>query len=105
LLTKLGLPKAISGHENYSLWGPRDYTGEKIIAVGFSKEDGDASCGSVDVAAVDKYGNPQLAYVGAFSDRHSGHIKWTFSFAEQRFGLVLNVGRCPPMRLLITEIQ
>ncbi|HYA22782.1 MAG TPA: glycosyltransferase family 39 protein [Terriglobales bacterium] len=48
---KLGLPKAISGHENYSLWGPRDYTGEKIIAVGFSKEDAEPDCASVDVAA------------------------------------------------------
>jgi hypothetical protein len=49
--TKLGLPKAISGHENYALWGPRGYTGEKIIAVGFSKEDADANCASAEVAA------------------------------------------------------
>jgi hypothetical protein len=49
--TKFGLPRAISGHENYWFWGPRDYTGEKIIAVGFSREDAEANCGSVELVA------------------------------------------------------
>jgi Dolichyl-phosphate-mannose-protein mannosyltransferase len=31
---KYGLPRAISGHQNYFLWGPRDTTGESIILVG-----------------------------------------------------------------------
>ena len=31
--TKYGLPKAISGHQNYFLWGPRDYTGESVIVM------------------------------------------------------------------------
>jgi hypothetical protein len=31
---KLGLPKAISGHANYWYWGPRDYTGERMIVLG-----------------------------------------------------------------------
>jgi hypothetical protein len=31
--TKLGLPPAISGHQNYFLWGPRDYTGEILLVV------------------------------------------------------------------------
>ena len=26
-----GLPKAISAHQNYYFWGPRDYTGESLI--------------------------------------------------------------------------
>ncbi|HYL78662.1 MAG TPA: glycosyltransferase family 39 protein [Bryobacteraceae bacterium] len=30
---KYGLPKAISGHQNYFLWGPRDYTGESMIVL------------------------------------------------------------------------
>ncbi len=30
---KYGLPKAISGHQNYFLWGPRDYTGESVIVM------------------------------------------------------------------------
>jgi hypothetical protein len=29
-----GLPKAISGHQNYWYWGPRDYTGESMIVIG-----------------------------------------------------------------------
>ena len=28
---KYGLPKAISAHQNYFFWGPRDYTGESMI--------------------------------------------------------------------------
>jgi hypothetical protein len=30
---KYGLPKAICGHQNYYLWGPRDYTGESVIVM------------------------------------------------------------------------
>ena len=30
---KYGLPKAISGHQSYFLWGPRDYTGESVIVM------------------------------------------------------------------------
>jgi hypothetical protein len=31
---RYGLPKAISAHQNYFFWGPRDYTGEIMILVG-----------------------------------------------------------------------
>ncbi|HXN73167.1 MAG TPA: glycosyltransferase family 39 protein [Candidatus Acidoferrales bacterium] len=31
---KLGLPKAISGHNNYFLWGPRNYSGDCVIVFG-----------------------------------------------------------------------
>jgi hypothetical protein len=31
---KYGLPKAISGHQSYWLWGPRNYTGEIVIVLG-----------------------------------------------------------------------
>lgn len=31
---KYGLPKAISGHQSYWLWGPRHYTGKTMILVG-----------------------------------------------------------------------
>jgi 4-amino-4-deoxy-L-arabinose transferase-like glycosyltransferase len=30
---KYGLPPAISGHQNYFLWGPRGYTGESVILI------------------------------------------------------------------------
>ena len=36
---KYGLPKAISGHQNYFLWGPRDYTGEIMITMSSDLED------------------------------------------------------------------
>ena len=35
----LGLPRAISGHNNYYLWGPQQYTGEVVITVGMSLDD------------------------------------------------------------------
>jgi Dolichyl-phosphate-mannose-protein mannosyltransferase len=35
---KFGLPKAISGHQSYFLWGPRNYTGESIIVMGDRQE-------------------------------------------------------------------
>lgn len=33
------LPRAVSGHQNYFLWGPRDYTGEVVITVDSDFED------------------------------------------------------------------
>lgn len=33
-----GLPKAISGHNQYGYWGPRGHTGEVVIAIGFPAE-------------------------------------------------------------------
>jgi hypothetical protein len=30
---KFGLPKAISGHQNYFFWGPREFTGESVIVL------------------------------------------------------------------------
>ncbi|MBS1794411.1 MAG: glycosyltransferase family 39 protein [Acidobacteria bacterium] len=36
---RYGLPKAISPHQSYFLWGSRDYTGEILIVLGASKED------------------------------------------------------------------
>jgi hypothetical protein len=33
----LGLPKAISGHNQYYLWGPRGYTGEVMLVMGMPR--------------------------------------------------------------------
>ena len=33
-----GLPQAISGHNQYGLWGPRGYSGDVVIAIGFSED-------------------------------------------------------------------
>jgi hypothetical protein len=38
---KFGLPKAISGHQNYFLWGPRNYNGEIVIVLGSGNPDND----------------------------------------------------------------
>lgn len=35
---KYGLPKAISGHQSYWLWGPRNYSGQTMIIVGDTPE-------------------------------------------------------------------
>jgi hypothetical protein len=36
---RYGLPEPISGHNNYWLWGPGDWTGEVLVAVNVPKED------------------------------------------------------------------
>jgi hypothetical protein len=46
-----GLPKALSGHQNYFLWGPRGYTGDCVITVGEELEDVRKSFDSVEHAA------------------------------------------------------
>src|SRR5215204_580613 len=43
-----GLPKAISGHQSYYLWGPREYDGSVIVVLGDKKEDAEKSCASVE---------------------------------------------------------
>ena len=43
-----GLPKAISGHQSYYLWGPRNYDGRTIIILGGDREDAEESCGRVE---------------------------------------------------------
>jgi hypothetical protein len=46
-----GLPKAVSGHQNYFLWGPRNYTGEIVILLGDTEEGARKAFESVTVAA------------------------------------------------------
>jgi Dolichyl-phosphate-mannose-protein mannosyltransferase len=36
---KLGLPPAISGHQNYFIWGPRDWTGEVVLVLDTNDDD------------------------------------------------------------------
>jgi hypothetical protein len=36
---KLGLPPAISGHQNYFLWGTRDWTGEVVLVLDTNDQD------------------------------------------------------------------
>ena len=45
---RYGLPKAISAHQNYYYWGPRDYTGERVILLQWDPDDAANWCGSVE---------------------------------------------------------
>ena len=45
-----GLPKAISGHNNYYLWGPRGCTGEVVLSVGVPLEQLEIVFGDVEEA-------------------------------------------------------
>jgi hypothetical protein len=36
--SSLGLPSAISGHNQYGYWGPRGYSGNVIVSIGFTRE-------------------------------------------------------------------
>jgi Dolichyl-phosphate-mannose-protein mannosyltransferase len=47
---KYGLPKAISNHQNYWFWGPRDYTGEIVIVLGSDGTGDRKRFASVEVA-------------------------------------------------------
>jgi dolichyl-phosphate-mannose-protein mannosyltransferase len=45
---RLGLPPAISGHQNYFLWGPRYWTGDVILVLDTNDEDERELFGSVE---------------------------------------------------------
>jgi hypothetical protein len=45
---KLGLPPAISGHQNYFLWGPRDWNGEVALVLDTNDDDERELFGSVE---------------------------------------------------------
>jgi hypothetical protein len=44
---RYGLPKAISGHNQYGAWGPRGASGDVVIAIGFAKARLDRAFGDV----------------------------------------------------------
>jgi hypothetical protein len=48
---KYGLPPAISGHQNYFLWGPRDYTGESVIVMDGGQHEMEQQFASVEKVA------------------------------------------------------
>jgi hypothetical protein len=45
---RYGLPKAISPHQSYYLWGLRDYTGDELILLQSKRADAERSCNSVE---------------------------------------------------------
>jgi hypothetical protein len=48
---RLGLPRAISGHNSYYLWGPRGCTGEGVIALGGDRHGYEELFATVEQAA------------------------------------------------------
>jgi MFS family permease len=51
---KLGLPTAISGHQNYFYWGWNNYTGESVLTLGDHREDyTDSYAEVIDLGAFD----------------------------------------------------
>jgi 4-amino-4-deoxy-L-arabinose transferase-like glycosyltransferase len=48
---KYGLPPAVSGHQNYFFWGPRDYTGESVIVMAGRQDDLEQRFASVEKVA------------------------------------------------------
>jgi len=48
---KYGLPPAISGHQNYFYWGPREYTGESVIVMEGQQQDLERRFASVERVA------------------------------------------------------
>lgn len=48
---KYGLPPAISGHQSYFLWGPRNYTGESMIVMAGNRADLERRFASVEKVA------------------------------------------------------
>ena len=48
---KYGLPPAISGHQSYFLWGPRNYTGESVIVMAGRLDDLEERFASVQKVA------------------------------------------------------
>lgn len=47
---RYGLPKAISPHQSYFLWGPRDYTGDELILLQSKRADAERNCQSIEEA-------------------------------------------------------
>ena len=70
---RYGLPKAISGHNNYWLWGPRGWTGEVVILVNPPRLAGHsrlfASLRQVDVVR-SRYSMPYERSVPIWIGRH-----------------------------------
>jgi hypothetical protein len=48
---RYGLPPAISGHQTYFLWGPRDYTGESVIVMDDNQQELEKQFASVEKVA------------------------------------------------------
>jgi len=70
---KYGLPKAISNHQSYFFWGPRDYTGESVIVVGAGRRDLEPYFDSIEPAG--EVGHPYAMPYEHFTIYYCGQPK------------------------------
>jgi hypothetical protein len=71
---KYGLPKAISGHQTYFLWGPRDYTGESVIVMAGRQADLESKFATVERVA--HVGHPYAMPYEHFDIFYCRGLKW-----------------------------
>ncbi|HEY9401910.1 MAG TPA: hypothetical protein VIQ24_04415, partial [Pyrinomonadaceae bacterium] len=71
-----GLPKTISAHQSYFLWGHRGYTGEVMIILGDEREDAEQHCQSVEEA---------------------GEVSHPYSMNEERYKILICRGLREPL--------
>ena len=81
---KYGLPKSISNHQSYWLWGPREYTGETVIVLG--------SDGSGDR---DHFESVEVA----------GHVAHPYSRLDEHFDVFLCQRLISDLRTLWPELK
>jgi len=81
---KYGLPPAISGHQSYFLWGPRDYTGESMIVMDDQQQDLEALFASVKKVA---------------------HVEHPYSMPYQHFDVFYCRGMHPPLAELWPRLR
>lgn len=58
-----GLPPAISPHQNYFLWGPRDYDGSVLILLQSKRADAERHCASVE-------DGPEVSHPYSMAEEH-----------------------------------
>jgi 4-amino-4-deoxy-L-arabinose transferase-like glycosyltransferase len=71
---KYGLPPAISGHQNYFLWGPRGYTGESMIVLADRQKRLEELFGEVKKVA--RVEHPYSMPYEHFDVFYCQHMKW-----------------------------
>jgi len=81
---KYGLPKAISNHQNYWYWGPRDYDGSTVIVLGSDGKGDREHFKTVDVA---------------------GHTYHPYSRLDERFPILLCRGLNQDLHTLWPSIR
>ena len=81
---KYGLPPAISTHQNYFLWGPRDYTGDSMIILDDTQATLDKICTHAKKVA---------------------HFEHPYSMPYQHFDIFYCQGMRPPLKVLWPKIK